>query len=206
VDYGKFIVFDGADGVGKTTMARRLTQWLVDAGVPTILAKESESADPAAAALYEAAVGDAVGGRLEPVALHLLFASMRAQHVARVVRPALTSGTWVVGDRHSLSGLVYAGYGLALPLRNVWDVERTACGPFRSPSLTIVLFRRRGKVDGEQFFERKGDDFQRRVRYGYAQEAKTWGLPMVSTDCSEDETFDKVLLHVKPLLREAAGD
>src|SRR5690349_8528674 len=91
---GKFITFEGGEGAGKTTQVARLAERLRLGGIETIVTRE-----PGGTPLGEAIRDVVLGNSPEPVTELLLFAAARAEHVARVIRPALAHGTWVLCDR-----------------------------------------------------------------------------------------------------------
>jgi dTMP kinase len=104
----------------------------------------------------------------------LLFATARAEHVRRVIRPALDRGAVVLCDRYADSTVAYQGYGRGVPLEVVGELNRLATDGL-VPDLTLVLdldviegLRRvRGRSEGLDPFEQLGADFHERVRKGY---------------------------------------
>lgn len=134
-DTGLFVVFEGGDGAGKSTQAGLLSQWLAEQGIDHVLTREPG--------------GTALGERLREVLLHssdglgaraeaLLFAADRAEHVERVIIPALDSGRWVVCDRYVDSSIAYQGGGRDLDVRQIGALSRWATAGL-VPDLTVLL-------------------------------------------------------------------
>ncbi|WP_084343857.1 dTMP kinase [Piscicoccus intestinalis] len=134
-DTGLFVVFEGGDGAGKSTQAALLSQWLGEQGIDHVLTREPG--------------GTALGQRLREVLLHgsdglaaraeaLLFAADRAEHVERVIIPALDSGRWVVCDRYVDSSIAYQGGGRDLDVRQIGALSRWATAGL-VPDLTVLL-------------------------------------------------------------------
>jgi dTMP kinase len=135
---GRFITLEGPEGSGKTTAARHLAAWLRSRDVPTVLTHE-----PGGTPLGEEVRRIVLHMRgmsddLDPRADALLYAAGRAQHVARVIRPALDRGDWVVCARYLDSSLAYqgAGYGNDMTeLRRLQDFATSGL----LPDLTLLL-------------------------------------------------------------------
>jgi dTMP kinase len=171
---GRFITLEGPEGSGKTTAARHLAEWIRRRGVATVLTHE-----PGGTPLGEEVRRIVLHMRgmsddLDPRADALLYAAGRAQHVARVIRPALERGEWVVCARYVDSSLAYhgAGYGNDLPeLRRLQDF---ATGGLR-PDLTILLDvpvdvgleRTRRRAEWNRFEDTEGRAFFEAVRAAY---------------------------------------
>jgi len=132
---GCFIVVEGPDGVGKTTLASRLANRLRSAGADVLEVRE-----PGGTPVAEAARTVALDPDLDatPLAELFLMLTARADLVARVIRPALESGTVVLGDRYELSTWAYQVEGRQLPNDAVIAANRLATGGM-SPDLTLVL-------------------------------------------------------------------
>ena len=164
-----FISFEGPDGSGKTTQAGLLTDWLRDQGMEVVSTRE-----PGGTPLGEA-IRDVVlhGLEMTPWAEATLFASARAEHVERVIRPALERDAWVVCDRYVDSSIVYQGIARGLGADEVLDLNRTVTGGLM-PSRTFVLAldadaaRARQGADLDRI-EREDDEFQRVVAAGYRE-------------------------------------
>ena len=130
---GKFITFEGGEGSGKSTQAARLAERLRAGGIELVLTRE-----PGGTPLGEAIRDLVLDAPPEPVTEFLLFAAARAEHVAKVIRPALAHGTWVVSDRFVDSTRVYQGRLGGVPDSLIAAVERESVAP-TFPDLTIVL-------------------------------------------------------------------
>jgi dTMP kinase len=176
MERGCYIAFEGSEGSGKSTHARRLAVEL-DAvltfehgGTPIGKMIRSILADPGNTELTDKAEA-------------LLIAADRAQHIEEVVRPALEAGRSVVSDRSIYSSLAYQGYGRGLPLDEVRSVNEWAIGGCW-PDLVVLLDvpadllahrMRRRELDR---FERSGPEFYARVAEGFrrlaAADPKGW--------------------------------
>ncbi|HYK80499.1 MAG TPA: dTMP kinase [Micropepsaceae bacterium] len=133
---GKFISFEGGEGAGKSTQARMLRDSLESHGRTVLLTREpggSRGAEEIRKLLVE---GEPE--RWTPLAETLLFIAARADHVARLIGPALNAGTWVISDRFADSTFVYQGIARGLGIETVRHLQRAALGGF-APDLTIIL-------------------------------------------------------------------
>ncbi len=133
---GVWIVFEGGDGVGKTTQIEALVSWLQDGGAAgrELLLTREPGGTPLGLELRQAVMhGDHVAPRAEA----LLYAADRAHHIATVVRPALSRGAVVVQDRYLDSSIVYQGgargLGDMVEAISVWATEGAV------PDLTVLL-------------------------------------------------------------------
>jgi dTMP kinase len=135
---GRFITLEGPEGSGKTTAARHLAEWLRRRGVPTVLTHEPGGTplgnEVRRIVLHMRGMSD----DLDPRADALLYAAGRAQHVARVTRPALERGEWVVCARYIDSSLAYQGAGYGNDMTELRRLQEFATGGLR-PDLTLLL-------------------------------------------------------------------
>lgn len=136
---GKFIVFEGCEGAGKSTQAKLLAESLAGEGYRVEATREPGGRvgnDPGIAKIRALLVeaGNDWTARTEM----LLFAAARHEHVARVIRPALTAGMTVVCDRFTDSTLAYQGHGRGLGADICEKLREIACGDLR-PDLTVVV-------------------------------------------------------------------
>ena len=161
-----YIVLEGSEGCGKSTHARRLGD-----AIGAVVTRETGGTpigQRLRAILHDTTVLD-----LDDRAETLIVAADRAQHMAEVVRPALTAGRHVVSDRSVYSTLAYQGYGRGLPIDEVRGINEWAMGEIWPdlvvlltipPDVTAARMRRR-QLDR---FEQAGDDFHARVERGFA--------------------------------------
>jgi dTMP kinase len=146
---GRFLVFEGGDGVGKTTQVDRLCATLGEAGHEVV--RTFEPGDSPVGVQIRRLVLDPSTGDLDPRAEALLYAADKAQHLHAVVRPALRRGAVVVCDRYVDSMLAYQGAGRVLAPAEVELVARWATDDLR-PDLTVLL-----DVDPRQAVHAKED-------------------------------------------------
>ena len=131
---GKFITFEGGEGAGKSTQAKRLAEHLERNGIATLVTRE-----PGGTAL-----GEDIRGLIlkdipqDPLTELLLFAAARAEHMTAVIRPALDEGTWVVSDRFIDSTRVYQGKLYSIEPELIAQLERYTVG-HDFPDLTLIL-------------------------------------------------------------------
>jgi len=184
---GRFIVLEGGDGAGKSTQARLLAEALRSRGFDVVLTQE-----PAGTPVGKLIKGifqrrradaqaDAPSGAPEvsPKTELFLFEAARADHVCRVVRPALETGRVVVCDRFTDSTLAYQGYGRGLPLEEVRRLNGIATEGL-APDLVIVfdvppevgLARADARGEGHDSIGQETLEFHRRVRQGFLEIAK----------------------------------
>ena len=179
---GKFITFEGPEGGGKTTQAKRLIQRLRDAGFEVVYTRE-----PGGTELGEAIRGilqhDAIKEALTDESEVFLFLASRAQLVRNVILPALAEGKIVISDRFADSTTAYQGYGRGFPVETMIAMNAFAIGE-AIPDVTLLLdveisagFERLAVRQKELFekadrIEREQREFHERVRNGYLELAK----------------------------------
>lgn len=133
---GLFITFEGTEGSGKSTQARRLYERLSALGYPVIATREPGGTP--ISDMIRRIVLDLRNSEMDPTTESLLFSAARAQHVAERIRPYLKLGGIVICDRFADSMLAYQGYGSGRDLDELHTLTRIATGGLR-PDLTFYL-------------------------------------------------------------------
>ena len=168
---GVFITIEGGEGAGKSTQLARLAEAVRQAGREVLATREPGGTEDAEA--IRALLVDGAPGRWDPVAETLLHYAARAQHVARLVRPALDRGAAVVCDRFADSTMAYQGFGQGVPRGTIRAVHAAALGRF-APDLTLILdvpvetgLARASGRQATNRYERFDAGFHARVREGF---------------------------------------
>ena len=182
---GKFIVIEGIDGCGKTTQINAISKWLPTSGLIEKNSKLITTREPGGSSLgkklRELILDNNENNKPSSLAELLLYSADRAEHVSKIISPALENKNWVLSDRFSDSTLAYQGYGRNINLEIIKKIEFIVCQG-ESPDLTIFLdispeesmFRRKNIIPDRM--ESEGLRFLEKVNEGFkliAQE-KNW--------------------------------
>jgi dTMP kinase len=206
---GCFIALEGGEGAGKSTQARRLADWLRADGYDVLLTHEP--GDTAVGQKLRKIVLDPDTGEISDRTEALLYAADKAEHVDRVVAPALARGAVVITDRYVDSTLAYQGAGRALADRELEKIARWATDDLR-PNLTVVLdlppeqgltrFEDRDRIEGESV------DFHERVREMFVQLASAQPEHYLVVDARRpvEQISDEIRVRVSPLLEQATRE
>ena len=200
---GFFVTFEGIEGTGKSTHARRLFSFLEGNGYPSILTGEPG--------------GTEVGNQIRSILLHpatgevdaftelFLFEASRREHVLRVIQPALQCGKIVICVRFCDSTVAYQGYGRKIPVHTVQYLNQVATGGLL-PDLTILLdiepeegLRRSfhhttpQELRFEEEFKQKKELLDR-IRSGFFRLAKKEPkrFQVITTSEPKDDVFEKI--------------
>ena len=133
---GRFITLEGGEGVGKSTQIRRLAEALSERGIEVVTTREPGGTEGA-----EAIRGLLMSGgqdRWNDATEALLFAAARADHVAKLIRPSVEAGKWVICDRFVDSTRAYQGGAGGVSDVDILDLHRVGSGGLL-PDRTIVL-------------------------------------------------------------------
>ena len=172
---GSFITVEGIEGVGKTTNIDFIHQQLLSAGKEVVLTREP-GGTPLGEAVRGLLLDPAYTGMDSTCELQLMFAA-RAEHLAKVVWPALEQGQWVLCDRFTDATYAYQGGGRGIDSSVIAKLETLVQGDFR-PDLTLLLdvpvevgLARAGKRGALDRFEQEKVAFFERVRAAYLEMA-----------------------------------
>ncbi|BCL38458.1 dTMP kinase [Nostoc sp. MS1] len=206
---GKFIVFEGVEGCGKTSQMQLCAEWLQSLGISVVLTREPG--------------GTALGVDLRRLLLEksedkpicevtelLLYAADRAQHVAQELKPQLAQGKYVLCDRYIDSTIAYQGYGRGLDMNLIHQLNNIATGGLISDitiwldvDVEVGLARKRKGNVGLDRIEQETIAFHRRVQKGYADLAASSPARIIRVDgsLSKENVHQKIQeifnLHLK---------
>lgn len=198
---GRYIVFEGSEGCGKSTHAARLAE-----AIDAVLTRET-GGTPIGRRLREI-LHDTSVTNLSPRAEALMTAADRAQHIHEVVAPALAAGRHVVSDRSVYSALAYQGYGRGQQVDEVRRLNEWAVDG-HWPELVLLLdapsevLERRMKGRTLDRFEQEGAAFHRAVRDGFREMASAEPERWVVIDAGQ--TLDRVATAVRDAVRSRLG-
>lgn len=208
---GKYVVFEGIAGTGKTTQSKLLVEYLRE-NYPEheVIWTREPGGDIVADAVRKVAQGNKFDDEMEVLCEAYLYAASRAQTLRSVMAPVLGQDGIVVADRSFISSLAYQGSGRGLGLDTVWKINRVAVENF-IPDLVIYL-----SLDLEvalsRTFDAAGDKFEtfdreffEKVRKGYREASQLEVLQdrWITVDASgtESEVFERVLEPVDGILQ-----
>ena len=186
---GKFIVIEGIDGCGKTTQINEISKWLPNSGLIGKYCKLITTREPGGSLLgkklRELILDNKTTNKPSSLAELLLYSADRAEHVSKIISPALKKENWVISDRFSDSTLAYQGYGRNINLETIKNIESIVCQG-ESPDLTIFLeispeesiLRRKHEIPDRM--ESEGIEFLEKVNEGFKVIAKEKNWVVIS--------------------------
>lgn len=174
---GKFIVLEGMDGSGKSTVSAALTAELDARRMPYVHTREP-GGTPLGEGVRKLLLESKHGSLTDKTELLLMFAA-RAQHVEQLIKPALTAGRHVLSDRFTDSSYAYQGYARGLGVEAIAWLETFVQETLR-PDLTIFLdapvevsrTRQAARSGERDRIEQEADAFFERARAGYLEQAR----------------------------------
>ena len=212
-----FITFEGIEGCGKSTQAKRLVNRLRELAVPLVFTLEPGGTS--VGQKIRRILLDSRNQHLSPLAELLLYAADRAQHVEEIIKPALEQEKWVLCDRFFDATTVYQGYARGLDMKLIVTLNEKASPGIR-PDITFLIdcavevglerALKRNKIqfqEGQDRFEREKKDFHEAVREGYLTMAMEDRERFVVVDgtLKEDELEEIIFKHVEPFISRKMG-
>ena len=200
---GIFITFEGCEGAGKSTQAKKVFKKLLSKGYDVVFTYEpggTEIADEIRHILLNKKFSE----KMEPKAELLLYFASRAQHIENLILPSLREGKIIICDRFSDATFAYQGYARGLDMEKIMQLNDFSTNGI-TPNLTILididvekgLKRGRKRNNGKTLFDRMENEeleFHRKVRLGYLDLAKKYSDRIMVFDgsLSVDALFEKI--------------
>ena len=196
---GKFITFEGCEGVGKSRQIHMLEEYLKNNGISYYLTRE-----PGGTPVSEqirSVILDGKNVSMTDECEALLYAAARVQLLKEVVAPKLAAGELVLCDRYLDSSLAYQGYARGLGVEFVEKINDYAVKNFM-PDYTIFLnlpseqaFARKGGADAGDRLELSGKEFHKKVYEGYVDLSKKYKERFIVIDASgeKEQTHQKII-------------
>ena len=205
---GHLITVEGVEGAGKTTQAARLADALRRDGREVVLTREPGGTE-LGRTLRRMLLDESTPGPTPETEL-LLYLADRAEHVRRLVAPAVDRGAIVIADRFSDSTIAYQSYGRGLALATVRAIDAFARGHI-APTLTFVLdlapeagLARARQVGPADRLESEALEFHRRVRDGFhaIAHAEPDRVEVVDATLEVDEIARRIVRRTRDRLAE----
>ncbi|MFN3233934.1 MAG: dTMP kinase [Gammaproteobacteria bacterium] len=203
----KFISLEGIEGAGKSTALSFIEDYLTRSGCDVVVTREpggTEIAEKIRDVLLDH-YDETMAYKTEA----LLMCASRAQHVIEKIKPALTSGKWVLSDRFADASIAYQGGGRQLGVEKVAILQQWAIDEF-NPDLTILLdlpvetgMKRMKQRQALDRIESETVDFFQRIRDAYLELSKRYPERYRVVDASED--IEGVQVQLKTILDEVVS-
>ena len=200
---GRFITLEGGEGTGKSTQVKRLASTLQARGISVITTREP-GGSPGAEEIRKLMV-EGEPGRWNPITETLLAYAARADHVARIIGPALTDGRWVISDRFSDSTYAYQGVGRGVERETIRRIDSAVLDDF-APDLTLImdldvqigLARAHARPGAENRFEKFGVQFHEKLRQAFLDIARRNPdrCRVIDASGTEDEVAEQIFTAV----------
>ena len=207
---GKFIVFEGIDGSGKTTQINQLSKWLIGSDLIPENNKLVITREPGGTKLGKSIrsllLDTSIEKSPDSITELLLYAADRSQHVNEIIRPTLDQGDWVISDRFCGSTLAYQGYGRKLDIKLIKDLEAIATQGI-SPDITFLLdipieesIRRRINRKDDRI-EKEGRQFLANVSLGFQALSEDSNWKKISAIDSKENITSEIKSEIKKLIK-----
>ena len=197
---GKFITFEGCEGVGKSTQLKFLKEYLEKTGQDAIFTREP-GGTPLAERIRELILTCDMNAECEA----LLFAAARCDHIDNRILPALNEGKIVICDRYIDSSIAYQGYGRGLGYDKVREINSYAVKNCLPDAVIFIDMnpleswrRKKGKVVENDRMEREKDEFHLKVYKGFKEiEKKQNNFLAIIPEEDKNATSEKIIAALK---------
>ena len=194
----QFISFEGIEGCGKSTQAKKLYEYFLSKQIDCLLTREpggSLAGEKIRGILLDEEI-DKLSAKSE---LLLNFAS-RIEHVEKVIKPALKSGKVVICDRFVDSTFAYQGSAMGIAFEEIEKIQKIAIGEFM-PDITFLInvsvdeaFARISSRGNNNRYEKLGNEFHQKVNEGFFELAKKNSrINIVDGAQNQQQVFQKIL-------------
>ena len=200
---GKFITFEGCEGVGKSRQLQMLGEYLDKNGINHYFTREP-GGEPISEKIRNIIL-DKENAQMVDECEALLYAASRVQLLSRVIKPKLDAGELVICDRYFDSSFAYQSYARGISKEFVESINQFAIKNF-TPDYTVFLnlspeeaFKRKGGVDATDRVELSGMEFHKKVYEGYLTLAKENPERFIVIDASGSkwQTHTKIINALK---------
>jgi dTMP kinase len=201
---GFFITIEGIEGAGKSTAIKFVEQWLIQANIPYVLTREPGGTEIAEAIRSLLLLKNYQETMCAETELLLRFAS-RAQHLARLITPALQRGEWVVCDRFTDATYAYQGGGRGVAIERIAEIENWVQGSLRPDR--VILLDLPAELGIERIQQRKSNDRIEQEKNSFFEQAREAYLlrarqsPQSYTVIDASQSLEKVRLEIVNLLQ-----
>ncbi|MFM2597849.1 dTMP kinase [Vibrio fortis] len=138
MNQSNFITVEGLEGAGKSTAINAILATLKEFGVAEVVNTREPGGTVLAEKMRSLVKEEHEGEKLQDMTELLLMYAARVQLVENVIKPALSEGKWVLGDRHDMSSQAYQGGGRQIDRKTMTSLKETTLGDFK-PDLTLYL-------------------------------------------------------------------
>ena len=207
---GKFIVFEGIDGSGKTTQINQLSKWITESNLipknKQLVVTREPGGTKLGKSIRSLLLDTSIEENPDSITELLLYAADRAQHVNEIIRPSLQKGNWVISDRFCGSTLAYQGYGRKLDIKLIKDLETIATQGI-SPDITFLLditvdesIKRRINIKNDRI-ENEGREFLSNVLLGFKKLSEDNKWKTIAALNSKEEIISDIKYEINKLLK-----
>ena len=204
----KFIVIEGIEGAGKSTVIKHIADFLSEQNIKYILTREPGGTE-LAEGIRELIKQDYNEEKVFPETEVLLLYAARLQLVENIIKPALNNNTWVIADRHDLSTLAYQAGGRGVNESFIKNIKQATLKEFSydfclfldvDPALGLKRASGRGKLDR---IERENLQFFAKVRSKYLELLSSFSKNgVIDANQDQDKVIDDAVRSIKEQITE----